>query len=45
MIRLGSAFMKAAWIRICIPNVDPDPVGLRRAKMKEKPSQKIDNYA
>jgi hypothetical protein len=27
-----------AWIRIwiCIPNADPDPGGLKRAKMKKK---------
>jgi hypothetical protein len=30
----------AAWIRIHVPNADPDPGGLKRAKMKEKNATK-----
>jgi hypothetical protein len=35
----GSAWIRiqlVAWIRIRIPNVDPDPVGLKIAKIKKK---------
>jgi hypothetical protein len=39
----GSAFtwiriQLVAWIRIRIPNADPDPGGLKRAEMKKKRS-------
>jgi predicted small integral membrane protein len=33
-------YSMAAWIRIRIPNVDPDPGCLKRAKRKEKTSTK-----
>jgi hypothetical protein len=29
-----------AWIRIHIPNADPDPEGVKRAKIKEKTKTK-----
>jgi hypothetical protein len=31
------------WIRIGIPNADPDPVGIEIAKRKEKCIQKAEN--
>jgi hypothetical protein len=39
-IRIRIRIHLVAWIRIRIPNADPDPGGLKRAKMKKKNAAK-----